>query len=189
MNTQPGNRARWIGWLAVALMSAGIVVAGEARGPGWVDSEPFLSLAGEDNLEAEVSVGPALMRLIGAGFTSEDPELASTIKGLERIYAAVVTVDDPGRRDAGRSLVRDTEKRLQGNGWERIARVRDEDADIVVLILPRGEQVNGLVVMIMDKSDGNLVFVNIAGSIDLAMLEKLSEEMDIPGMESVDFDE
>ena len=167
----------------------GIVVAVPAaaedrtQSRGWVDSEPFLELAGDDDLEVEVSIQGALMKMIAAGFTEEDPELADAVAGLERIYAAVVNLRDSDKRTRGADLMNATSGRLRKAGWQSVVRVRDEESLLTVMTVGGEETVDGLVVLVLEKTEGQLVFVNLVGTIDVAQIEKIGSSMDLPGLE------
>ena len=46
------------------------------------------------------------------------------------------------------------------------------------------ETIRGLVVMGLDGGDHKLIFTNVAGVLDLAAIERIGEELDVPGLES-----
>ena len=80
-------------------------------------------------------------------------------------------------------LVENTEKRLLKKGWERLARVQEEGGLVKVLMLPSGESILGLVVLVVEENE--IVFANVAGNIDMAQLGSLAEKMDIPGLDEL----
>jgi hypothetical protein len=157
-------------------------------GPGVVDGTKLIDLVGDDAVIVEVSLGKSLLKMM----TGSDPELDEQLGGLESIYALVIDLSDPEAAERARDAVRDIERRLISDGWERIARIKDTDAEIKVLVLLHDEEmIEGLVVMIFSVEDDEpaLVFANIAGLIDMAALEDLGEELDLPGLDELDFDD
>jgi hypothetical protein len=92
-----------------------------------------------------------------------------------------------------REQVLKTERRLTSKGWERIARIQDEGAQIKILVLLNEDEetISGLIVMVLDADDDEpvLVFANVAGVIDLAALEELGEAFDVPGLEDIELDD
>ena len=116
------------------------------------------------------------------------------VTGLQSIQAVILDLSaggdaeklDDGLVDRARHLASATDKSLRGKGWERIARVRDDGADIKVLVLNDDEVISGLVVMILDRDEGQLVFANICGTLDLAAIQAIGEGFDIPGLEQIE---
>jgi hypothetical protein len=82
--------------------------------------------------------------------------------------------------------MREMEARLLNDGWERVARIRDEDTEVKVLVLNDDEAIHGLVVMVADHDEGEMVFANIAGVIDLAAISAIGQSLDIPGLQNLD---
>lgn len=171
--------------LVASLAGATALAADPAlkKSPGFVDPEPFLDLADEKGRLIEINLPGKLLRLITGPVRSQEPELASLIDGLEWIGAVIVGTEDAARLEAGRALVRQTEKRLLGKGWEKLAVMQEEGTMVKVLILNTETTIGGLVVMI--TNDEQVIFTNIAGIIDLAKLESLGETLNIPGLESL----
>lgn len=193
------NGLRWgaLG-LAAALLALSPVSAAPAKpspGEGFVDSSVFLELAGDDAVLVEVSIPGPLIKAL----TKIDPELHQLAGGLDSIQAVVVSLSGPGvdddrDEDSGpipellskaRRVVVEQEKRLLARGWERLARVRDPESEVRILVLNDEEIIRGLVVMVIDKDEGQVVFVNIAGELDLGALEAIGEQFDIPGLEEL----
>jgi hypothetical protein len=165
----------WTGWAAA-----------DASTPGFVDGAALIDALGDDQVLVEVTLGPTLLKpLFGA-----DPDLREMAGGLESIYALIVDLSDPAVAKRAEAEVRAMEKRLIAKGWERIARVRDDGARILILVrMADGddERLSGLTVMVIDTGDDEpvLVFANIAGDIDLAALETLGDELDLPGLSGI----
>jgi hypothetical protein len=170
-------------WLSLCL-AAGLALpagAAEVDHPGFVDGSAFLELAGEESGTVEVRLQGALLRALLAF----DPELKELTAGLESIHAVVLETGGRGRAVEARDLMRRTEKRLLERGWERLARVKDQEASVSVLVLAREDKVDGLVVMVTEADGEEIVFANIAGTVDLAAIARLGESLDIPGLDKV----
>lgn len=151
--------------------------------PGFVDGSAFLALAGEETGSVEVSLDGALLKAL-MGF---DPELKKLAGGLASIHAVVLdfSEEEAPRWTEAQELVAKTEKSLVGRGWSRITKIREEGAAVSVLVLNDEEIIGGLVVLVAGE-DGEVVFANIAGDIDLAAIAKLGEKLDIPGLDQLD---
>jgi hypothetical protein len=186
--TIPGRALATLGLMGVLL---GSPILGETKksppGPGFVDGTRLIDIVGDDAVVVEVSLGKSLLRMM----TGADPDLDRQLGGLESIYALIVDLSDQEVAGRARAEVREIERRLIGDGWERIARIRETDAEIKVLVLMHDdEMIEGLVVMIFSLEDDEpvLVFANIAGVIDMKALEDLGQELDLPGLGELDFD-
>ena len=171
--------------LVLAATLASPLQAQTTPAPGFVDGSPLVELVGDDNLRLEVSISGTLMKTL----TGWDPELQQLIGGLQSIHAVVLDLGD-GDVAAARKAVRRKQSELLGGGWERVALVREEDAEINILVLSDGNAIQGLVVMIVDTGDEPaLVFANVAGTVDLAAIQRIGEEFDVPGLRDLEIEE
>jgi len=177
----PMRSSRLVCLAAGIVLSLGVVSAAEVDHPGFVDGAAFLELAGEESGTVEVNLQGDLLRAL-LGF---DPELKKLAGGLESIHAVVLELEDEDRAARARDLLRRTEKRLLGRGWQRLARVKDKGANVSVLVLNDEDRVNGLVVMVVEGEGEEIVFANIAGTLDLAAIARLGESLEIPGLDQV----
>ena len=82
--------------------------------------------------------------------------------------------------------MRATESKLLERGWIRLAKIKDGSEQVSVLILSDDEAIHGLTVMVSDTGDGSFVFANVVGSIDLAAIQRLGEQMNIPGLDQLE---
>jgi hypothetical protein len=156
-----------------------------AEGLGYVDSTPFVDIAGSDGVMIEIDMsGPILKTLIGV-----HPDLKELIGGLESIHAVVLELNGSTRAARAREAILEIEKDLRKRSWQRLALVREEDGEVRVLTLSDGEAIQGLVVMVIDMEEGELVFANIAGEIDLAAIQSIGDGLGIPGIEDLELDE
>ncbi len=167
---------------------AGLLVAGSAEAadekvPGLVDGSEFIELAGgDDAVEMEIKVSGALLK-IGAAGLPED--LADVVERIDSIQAIIVAVEGDDEREAARDVMAKTERSLEKKGWERLALVRDRDdgSEVRVLVLNDETAILGLVVMVLDGDDGELIFANVAGDLDLEAMKQIGEELEIPGLD------
>ncbi len=175
------------GFLGVAVLCAVLAAApvwaqakDYSKVRGFVDKELFTDLVGEDDVQIEVWLPGSLLQIVKA----VDPELGDLVEGLELAQALVVETEDEetARRLAER--FRATETSLLRKNWIRLAKVKDGSEQVSVLILNDEETIRGLTVMVIDS--GDFVFANVAGIIDLAAIQRLGEQMDIPGLDQLD---
>lgn len=154
------------------------------KAPGYVDGSAFLGLSTEGSELVEISIKGALLQALAQGFP--DQEASSIFAKLKGISAVIAGLDhDSGRTEKALKLVRDTEKRLDQAGWERIARVREKDTDVGVFIRSGAKSIDGLVVLAFDRDESKVVFVNIVGVIDLAKIGELGAKFDLPGLDAI----
>ena len=174
--------------IAIGLAAPGRAVAAEpdvSRLPGFVDGAAFCALAGEDSEIVEVHLGPSLLAALAKG-AAESREGATLLSGLRSISACVVDLEEDADRTAKASkLVADAEARLARQGWERLARVREKGERVNVFVLSDGDVIRGLTILVLDRDEGETVFVNLAGTIDLAKIGELAGTLEVPGLEEL----
>jgi hypothetical protein len=171
--------------LLLACVLVGSPSALAAKHMGFVDSAPFVEIAGEDAVTIEIDLSGALLQTIG----KIDEDLHELIGGLESIHAVVLQLNGSGRSESARRAIIDIENDLKARSWQRIAMVREEDGEVRVLTLADGDAIQGLVVMIIDLDEGELVFANIAGTLDLAAIQSLGDGLGIPGIDDLEIGE
>jgi len=145
---------------------------------GYVDGSEFVRLVGEDSVSVEINFRGALLRAV----TRFDPDLSALVSGLESIHAVILTLDDDETTEALRAKVGEKYRQLAGRGWERLGLVRGEGQQVQVLVLNDEETIRGLVVMVVDENEKQMVFANVAGILDLARIEQIGKSMDLPGL-------
>ena len=152
---------------------------------GFVDGSAFCDLAGEDDEVVEVHLGPSILSALARG-AGEDPDIAPVLEGLRSITACVVSLrGDPARAEKAGRLVRETEVRLERDGWERLARVRDAGERVDVFVRNDERIVRGVTVLVMGRGDGEVVFVNLAGTVDLARIGEIGDTLHVPGLDEM----
>jgi len=180
---------RWCAGLAIPL-AAMLIGAPSAIGaedsPGFIDAKPFTDLVDDEAILVEVNISPALLRMIAAGIRESDPDLTETIEGLRGIRALVIDLSTVPADSGVEKMFKDTVRNVERDGWERLAVVRDESSLLHVMVKGGDDdRVRGLLVLILEKEPSQLVFVNLHGLVDIAKLQALSEEMDLPGLDQV----
>lgn len=169
--------------IAVLLLVVAPVMAGDrSRPPGFVDGSALIARAGEDALTVEISLHGALLRAI----TRADAELEEMAGGLESIHAVIIDLDDVASKQKVLDVVNEIQSDLRSKGWERLARMKEGGSVINVMLLNDDETIQGLVVLVVNQDDQQVIFANVAGVLDLAAIEKLGEELDIPGLDELD---
>jgi len=167
-----------VGALAMLPAAAG----DRSRPAGYVDGSMLIDLAGEDALTVEISLHGALLKAI----TRADEDLDDLAGGLESINAVILDLENVPSRAKIREVVEDIQRDLRRRGWERLARVKEANSVVNVLVLNDAETIQGLVVLVVDEEDQQVIFANVAGVIDLAAIEKLGDELDIPGLDDLE---
>ena len=87
-----------------------------------------------------------------------------------------------------RNAVAETERSLLKRGWVRLAKIKEKDGQVSVLVLNDEDNILGLTVLVVDTGEGELVFANIAGELDLSKIQRIGEEMDLPGLKDIEID-
>ncbi len=154
-----------------------------SREPGYVDPAPFLELVGEDDDVIQVSLDKSIIKVAAAALSKKNAQISRALEQIAAINAVITKADD---RAEARSIVSQTAERLQGDGWTQMARVRQkEDADVNVLVKQDGETLIGIVAMVFEPGEGQLVFANIAGKLDLELIAEIASQLDIPGLDAL----
>lgn len=168
--------------LILAAVSPPAVAGGAEKLAGFVDGRALIEAVGDDAVTVEISLsGPLLTAL-----TKVDPELHALAGGLESIHAVVLEPAGSLDRKRLHALVAEIDAKLIGQGWERLAHVREPDAEVKLLVLSAGEAIRGLVVMVLEEDE--VVFANLAGALDLAKIAAIGEGLDLPGLDRIDPD-
>lgn len=155
-----------------------------ARHPGFVDGSAFAELADDDDNVIEISIQGALLKMLTSAISEKNKELGEVLSGIVSINAVVVELDDESGDKAVR-LARSTAEELKDDGWEQIIHVRQKgDANVAVLAHHDDDDIDGLVVLVVEGDD-QVVFANIAGTIDLAGLAKIGMNFDVAGLEQL----
>jgi len=176
--------ARLLG-LALAVGLALAPGAAAQRGPGYIGTQSFIDIAGDDGVTLQISIGSSLLKMI----PRSDPELQRLLGGLESVEMVILDLNRRGVADRARTALRDTESRLLKRGWERLVLVREDETDLRVLILNDETSIQGLVLMVIDTDEGQMIFANIAGALDLSALEEIGDAVGVPHLGDIEIED
>ncbi len=175
--------------LALLVLGASVTLTASAETPkvsgGYVDATMFKEMVDESQDVVEVNLeGPILQALAKSkSEDSGDHEADELFAKLKSIHAVIGTVK--GSSAAAMALVQKTDKALTAAGWQRIARITDSTSSVSVLTHTVNDKIDGLVALIFDTEDKELVFANLEGQIDITKLGEIGRRLDVPGLDQV----
>jgi len=157
---------------------------------GYVDFDAIKAL---QNMDAKVEVflkGP-LLAMAREVMVDEEPDMAEALAGVVLIRVKVYDMDtgtrdeDRARRDEVSGRARALAGELEKKGWDMTVRVREDDEDVYVYLLPsKTNKIDGLCVMAVDRDEA--VFVNIVGTIDPENIGRLGHSVHIRGFDALE---
>ena len=174
--------------LLVIFGAAETAVAAEttvATSGGYVDEAMFRALVDDNQDVVEINLDGAILQALAKnGSSGHDTRGTKDLFAkLKSINAVIGTVKGPA--DAALDLVKKTDKKLVAAGWQRVTRITDATSSVSVLTHTMNDKVDGLVVLIFDSKDKELVFANLAGEIDITQLGAIGERFNVPGRDQV----
>ena len=129
----------------------------------------------------EVLIEEHLIRMVAKLATNEEPELSSVLDGIKLIKVHSFEISKENTEKLS-NKVKEIDKTLLNEGWDRIVRTKSKEETVNVYILTNNEEkIEGLVVASFEK-DGDATFVNIVGDINLETIGELSNKFDIPSI-------
>ncbi|NIM18843.1 MAG: DUF4252 domain-containing protein [Candidatus Latescibacteria bacterium] len=173
--------------LVMAFSATSMAEEDYKKHPGYVDFET-MGIFGKVESTVEVFLKGPLLSLVSAATEEEDPELSDAISKLKYIHIQAFPLEDVDvSKVAGK--IKDVAKQLEQKGWETVVRMRDDEENVHVYLLPTksGEEINGLVVMVIEE-DNEAVFINIVGEIDPKQIGRLGRKFDIKTLENIQRD-
>lgn len=126
-----------------------------------------------------VKVSPKMFDLI-ASVDIDDADM-SVVKDITGVNVLVYDPEDEKGTDLSDKLYSEA-KTLIGTGYEELLSVVEEGTDIRILAKSAGE---GIVsdLLIVGKDDGEFIYVNVAGKMDLKKISSLAKDTDIKGLD------
>ena len=103
------------------------------------------------------------------------PRRRRCIKGLKGVRINIYSTE--GQVTPAMEQSTTVKSMLQGQKWEPIVQVNEDDEQVQIFMKADGEGMQGLTVMVVDPEEA--VFVNILGSIDPDQLGKVMEQFDV----------
>ncbi len=141
----------------------------------------------ENDLMTEVHLGPHLLKLAAKATEKNEEGIGDVISGLKLIKVEVYRVGKEQSEVTER--MEKMNDKLNDSGWERIVMSKDDGNRVFVFIKTKDDIIVGLVVTAYESPDlddeGQAVYVNIVGDIDLEKIGELSSKFDIPNLDKV----
>ncbi len=155
---QAGWRTGLPALLALVLGACGLTAPRGNEGFADLDS---LGMFDTDRKIA-LSVGPTVLRF-AARHLDDEPEIQAMLRGLDGVRVRIYEIDGDGLRVAGR--IEGMSARLQAEGWEPVALIREEGEQTHMLMKIRNGEIKGLTLV---ASDGHseAVVINLMGDLE-----------------------
>jgi len=129
----------------------------------------------------EIVIEEHLLKMVSKLAGNNEPELSSVLEGIKLIKVHTFGVSEDNYTELV-DIVKNLNKKLVKNGWDRIVKTRSRDEVVSVFILTSNEEsIDGLVVTSVKKGS-EAAFVNIVGDINLETIGELSDKFDIPSI-------
>ena len=135
------------------------VLVAQSGHPGQVD---FNSLAGfeDTNVTVDIHLGGWLLSWAKAAADDEED-----LNFLSQVESVRVKVFEVSARKSYRKQANQVVKSLLDDGWERFARVTEDDNWVHILVKGNADRLQGITVIAMDD-DAEAVLVNISGQLN-----------------------
>lgn len=152
---------------------------------GYVDEATFRALLDDNQDIVEINLDGAILQALAKNARDGDHDdgAKDVFAKLKSIHAVIGTVKGPA--EEALALVQKTDRKLGAAGWQRVTRIADATSTISVLTHTVADKIDGLVVLIFDSKDKELVFANLAGEIDITQLGEIGERFNVPGLDQV----
>jgi len=124
-----------------------------------------------EGTKVKVNVGKVLLFVASKIAGKEDPEAAKFISGLSAVKVRIYDRSHLWGIEP-EEVPRFYERQLREAEWDVMVRVREEESNVAVYSLTKGDNISGLVV-IVDKPE-ELIVVNLAGRIDINNLAQIN---------------
>ena len=166
-----------------ALLLAGCGITGNFRhdlGYAAFDSRGAFA----QHRELGLSLGPAPTALARLFLDDEEPELGAILQDLRavRVYVYERLPDDEHTRQRLGGIESD----LLDEGWRAIAKIRDGDDRVSILLRPGDHgRMHGLAVIVQEPAE--VVLVNLIGNVRLDLFAEYMAELDVE-MPHIDID-
>ncbi|MEO6168212.1 MAG: DUF4252 domain-containing protein [Chitinophagales bacterium] len=126
-----------------------------------------------------VKISPKMFDLI-ASIDVEDADL-SVMKDITGVNVLIYEPEEGKTSDLTDKLYAEA-KTLINSGYEELLSVIEEGSDIRILAKSAGQ---GIVsdLLIVGKDDGEFIYVNVAGKMDIKKISSMANDTDIKGLE------
>jgi hypothetical protein len=161
--------------------------------PGYFDFGDIVDFSDGEEL-VEIDIAQPMLGLIARVVEYEDEALAELLLNVDHVGVNVFSYH-PDDFDALLGDMEKMAKKLEGDGWDSIVRVRgrDENANIFVK-LAHGDgdaeepdvALTGVTILVIE--DDEAVFANVVGNFGYEEIARLGDHFDIPHLEDMDRD-
>ncbi len=155
--------------------------------PGYVEGSQFVDLIDEDGDLIEISLDRKLLKLFsGRALKRLDSEIGAILSDLVAMNAVIGEISK--NREEARAELDSIRKKVERDGWDRFVRVRENGEEYAAYIHINEddeEVVDGLLVIGFHDNGKELLFVNIAGNIDMERIAMLGERFGVPGLDDL----
>ena len=127
----------------------------------------------------EINLSEKLIRLVAKG-AKNDQKAAELLEMLEGVYVRGYHSSDADLDEVSRYY----KNKLKEEGWEVIAKVKEDDDFFEVHTLFDQDIINGLFIMIAETEQ--TIFVNVFGRINPAQIGELLDSLDVEDLGNVD---
>jgi hypothetical protein len=134
-----------------------------------------------DEPRIEVNVAGPLLGMVAELTRRDEPQFADMLRGLRGVYVRQYDLSTARAGLTGR--VSEFARSLERDGWQTLVRVREPGENVFIYVLPSGNVLNGLVVMVLDENDNEATFVTIDGRIDPAQIGRLGRQFNVPHLD------
>ena len=138
--------------------------------PGYIDLDE-IKIPGNAGEVTEISLGPALLNFAAQMSENGDEDLSENLSELMSIRVKSFDVDST-ETEKIKPIFEKIEKKLAGEKWERVIRVKEKDELTNISVKYDEGAIVGLLVMALE-SGKEVTFVNIVGKLDLNSLGNL----------------
>ncbi len=137
----------------------------------------FFSQYMEDDEFTSVFISPKLFKLVSKVAPEDmDDDVKKLISNLEGLR--ILSTDSSN----GMQLYREAKSKINTKGYEELMSVRDgPDEEVLFLVKEKNDVISELLMISGSSSDFSMI--SFIGDIDLAVLARLSKDIDIEGME------
>jgi hypothetical protein len=161
--------------LLIALAAPAALAQSRPLGPAQLDA------LFTDEPRVEVNVAGPLLRMVAELAHDSEPQFSEMLRSLRGVYVRQYTLSTARSGLSGR--VSEFARGLERGGWQTLVRVREPGEDVYIYVLPSGDALNGLVVMVLDSGEDEATFVTIDGRVDPAQLGRIGRQFNVPQLE------
>ena len=125
----------------------------------------------------EINLGKMMLGLLSSA--SEDDEgISQVLSGLDSIKVTVFELENTNKIESLKSTINELAKVKVSEGYESLAKVKEEDSLVYVFAKMDNKNFKSLSVFALDDDD-EFVIINIDGTLLLSQLGKLMEHFDV----------